>query len=108
MINYELPNEPETYVHRIGRTARAGATGSAVSFCDLDETIYLHDIEKLTHQKMTVNEKHSFHSQKAQDAKKELEAGRMPRGISPPHRRQGNRPQGRRGNEQRNRGHYRR
>ena len=89
VINFELPNEPETYVHRIGRTARAGASGSAVSFCDLDETIYLHDIEKLTHQKMTVDEKHQYHSQKAQDAKMELEAGRTPHGVNPPHKRQG-------------------
>ena len=110
VINYELPNEPETYVHRIGRTARAGASGAAVSFCDLDETIYLHDIEKLTRQKMAVDEKHQFHSQKAQDAKKELEAGRTPHGVSPPHKRQGGNRGGRgfRGAGQRNRGHYRR
>lgn len=48
VINYELPNEPESYVHRIGRTARAGAGGIALSFCDPSERAYLRDIEKLT------------------------------------------------------------
>jgi ATP-dependent RNA helicase RhlE len=47
VINYELPNVPETYVHRIGRTGRAGSSGLAVSFCDQDEKIFLRDIEKL-------------------------------------------------------------
>ncbi len=89
VINYELPNEPETYVHRIGRTARAGASGSAVSFCDLDETIYLHDIEKLTRQGISVVEEHPLHSEKAHAAKRELEAGRTPHGIKPPHKRSG-------------------
>jgi len=47
VINYELPNEPETYVHRIGRTGRAGKEGVAISFCDYDELPYLKDISKL-------------------------------------------------------------
>ncbi len=47
VINYELPNIPETYVHRIGRTGRAGAGGSAWSFCDAEEKAYLKDIQKL-------------------------------------------------------------
>ncbi|WP_312159046.1 DEAD/DEAH box helicase [Oscillibacter sp.] len=47
VFNYELPNEPETYVHRIGRTGRAGLGGIAISFCDYDEISYLRDIEKL-------------------------------------------------------------
>jgi ATP-dependent RNA helicase RhlE len=47
VINYDLPNEPETYVHRIGRTARAGAEGVAVSFCEPEEDAYLASIEKL-------------------------------------------------------------
>jgi ATP-dependent RNA helicase RhlE len=47
VINYDLPNEPETYVHRIGRTARAGASGHAWSFCDTEEREYLRDIERL-------------------------------------------------------------
>lgn len=47
VINYELPNVPETYVHRIGRTGRAGASGIAISFCDAEEKAYLKDIQKL-------------------------------------------------------------
>jgi ATP-dependent RNA helicase RhlE len=47
VINYDLPNVPETYVHRIGRTARAGAEGVAISLCDAEEAAYLRDIEKL-------------------------------------------------------------
>jgi ATP-dependent RNA helicase RhlE len=47
VINYDLPEVPETYVHRIGRTARAGAEGMAISFCDRDETPFLRAIEKL-------------------------------------------------------------
>jgi ATP-dependent RNA helicase RhlE len=47
VVNFELPNEPESYVHRIGRTARAGADGVAVSFCDATEYGFLRDIEKL-------------------------------------------------------------
>jgi ATP-dependent RNA helicase RhlE len=47
VINYDLPNEPETYVHRIGRTGRAGLGGEAISFCDFDEKAYLADIQKL-------------------------------------------------------------
>ena len=47
VVNFDLPNIPETYVHRIGRTARAGAAGIAISFCDAEEKTYLRDIEKL-------------------------------------------------------------
>ncbi|MBX9797022.1 DEAD/DEAH box helicase [Sphingomonas sp.] len=54
VINFELPNVPEQYVHRIGRTARAGASGVAIGFCAEDERSYLRDIEKLTRQKITV------------------------------------------------------
>jgi ATP-dependent RNA helicase RhlE len=54
VINYELPNVPETYVHRIGRTARAGAAGTAISFCDRAERGSLRDIEKLTRRSLTV------------------------------------------------------
>jgi ATP-dependent RNA helicase RhlE len=48
VVNYDLPNVPESYVHRIGRTARAGAEGIAISFCNGEERAYLKDIEKLT------------------------------------------------------------
>jgi ATP-dependent RNA helicase RhlE len=54
VINFELPNEPESYVHRIGRTARAGAGGAAVSFCDPAERAYLRDIERLIQRPLTV------------------------------------------------------
>ena len=54
VANYELPNEPESYVHRIGRTARNGAEGAAVAFCDATELPYLNQIEKLTGVKMHV------------------------------------------------------
>jgi ATP-dependent RNA helicase RhlE len=54
VINYELPNEPESYVHRIGRTARAGADGTALSLCEATEVGYLNDIEKLTKKKIEV------------------------------------------------------
>jgi ATP-dependent RNA helicase RhlE len=47
VVNYDIPNEPESYVHRIGRTARAGADGIAISFCDRDEMSYLRGIERL-------------------------------------------------------------
>jgi ATP-dependent RNA helicase RhlE len=50
VINFDLPNVPESYVHRIGRTARAGAAGIAISFCDREERAYLRDIEKLIRQ----------------------------------------------------------
>lgn len=63
VINFELPNEPESYVHRIGRTARAGADGDAVSFCDVDERAYLRDIERITRQKIAVDTDHPFHAE---------------------------------------------
>lgn len=52
VFNYDLPHEPEAYVHRIGRTARAGASGIAIAFCDGEERVFLRDIEKLTGQKV--------------------------------------------------------
>ena len=61
VINFDLPNEPESYVHRIGRTARAGATGMAISFCDPEECAYLASIEKVIHHAVPVDEDHPFH-----------------------------------------------
>jgi ATP-dependent RNA helicase RhlE len=55
VINYDVPNEPETYVHRIGRTGRAGASGLAVSFCDSQERPYLKDIERLIRRPIPVS-----------------------------------------------------
>src|SRR6185436_15360097 len=54
VVNYDLPNIPESYVHRIGRTARAGAAGVAISFCDGEERAFLRDIEKLTRMSIPV------------------------------------------------------
>ena len=67
VINYELPNEPESYVHRIGRTARAGADGTAYSFCAAEERNFLRDIERLIKQNIEVMD-HEFHSEAAKNA----------------------------------------
>ena len=68
IINYELPNEPETYVHRIGRTARAGAEGQAISFCSASERGYLNSIERLIHLHIPVVRDHPFHSDAAMNS----------------------------------------
>lgn len=60
VINFDLPNIPETYVHRIGRTGRAAASGIAISFCDIEEKPYLKDIQKLIAQEIRVIEEHPF------------------------------------------------
>jgi ATP-dependent RNA helicase RhlE len=65
VINYEIPNIPETYVHRIGRTARAGSAGVAVSFCDCEERSWVRDIERLLKKPIPVVKDHPFHSEAA-------------------------------------------
>ncbi len=60
VINFEMPNIPETYVHRIGRTGRAGAKGTALSFCDAEEKAYLKDIEKLISKRIPIIESHPY------------------------------------------------
>ena len=60
VINYEIPNEPETYVHRIGRTGRAGADGIALSFCEDEERAYLQDIQKLIRRQVPVVQSHPY------------------------------------------------
>jgi ATP-dependent RNA helicase RhlE len=101
VINYELPNIPESYIHRIGRTGRAGREGIAIAFCDDSETDFLRDIEKLIAQKLELDDDHDWHFPRAiptrenqgqgraiQAArKKENDALRGPRGG-------GRRPQG--------------
>ncbi len=64
VINYDLPNVPETYVHRIGRTGRAQEIGEAITFCSNGEKSYLRDIQKLINQKIPVIYDHPFHVQK--------------------------------------------
>lgn len=60
VINFELPNIPESYVHRIGRTGRAGADGIAIAFCDGEEKAYLRDIEKLISKKIPIIDEHKY------------------------------------------------
>ncbi len=60
VVNYELPNIPETYIHRIGRSGRAGFSGHAISFCNGEERAYLKDIQKLIQQTIPVVEAHPF------------------------------------------------
>ncbi|HMV79025.1 MAG TPA: DEAD/DEAH box helicase [Leptospiraceae bacterium] len=60
VINYELPNEAEAYIHRIGRTGRAGLSGKAISFCAREEKTFLRSIEKLSRQQIQVNLNHPY------------------------------------------------
>jgi ATP-dependent RNA helicase RhlE len=68
VINYDLPVEPEVYIHRIGRTARAGAGGDAVSFCSAGEREFLRAIEKMIRSVVPVDTAHQFHSESARQA----------------------------------------
>lgn len=68
VINYELPNVPETYVHRIGRTGRAGREGIALSFCDVEEVPYLKDIQKLIGKKIPVAGGNEFETTAVKEA----------------------------------------
>ncbi len=61
VINYDLPVEAETYVHRIGRTARAGANGAAISFCSAEDRAYLRDIERLLGKPVPAEMEHAYH-----------------------------------------------
>ena len=69
VINYDMPVEPETYVHRIGRTARAGADGDAISFCSAAERSYLNEIQKLIRIDIPVDLEHAFHCEQSMNAK---------------------------------------
>jgi len=82
VINFDLPNDAESYVHRIGRTARAGTDGQAIAFCDAEERDYLDEIEKITRQTITVMSDHPFHE----------EAMKIPRAAPPKRGGGGNRP----------------
>jgi ATP-dependent RNA helicase RhlE len=78
VINFDLPNEPETYVHRIGRTARAGASGIALSFCAAEEREYLRDIERIIRAEVPIVTDHPF------DAGHGKLAARAPAGARAP------------------------
>jgi ATP-dependent RNA helicase RhlE len=60
VINFEIPNIPETYIHRIGRTGRAGLSGIAISLCDQEEKAFLKDIHKLISMQIPVIENHPY------------------------------------------------
>ena len=79
VVNYELPNIPETYVHRIGRTGRAGASGTAISFCEAEERPYLRDIQKLIRREVPVVTGHDFESFNTTPAAVESPQGQGPR-----------------------------
>jgi len=79
VINYEIPDEPESYVHRIGRTGRAGASGTAISLCEAQERSNMRDIERFIKRPIKVVDDHPFHSQTAQTATG-MAAKRPPRG----------------------------
>ena len=69
VINFEIPNISESYVHRIGRTARAGAQGIAISFSDAEERAFIKDIEKVIGQAIPVNRDHPYHSDEVEKAR---------------------------------------
>ncbi len=100
VINYDLPNEPESYVHRIGRTARAGAAGTAISFCSAAERPYLRDIERLLKRPVPAFTEHAYHSSSAANATAGAGQGGGGRIVSPRNRNNPNqrhRRSGRRG-----------
>jgi ATP-dependent RNA helicase RhlE len=68
VVNYDLPNIPETYIHRIGRTGRANAAGLAISFCDDEEQPYLRDIQKLIGEKIPVVNEHEVRNNNVGEA----------------------------------------
>ena len=103
VINLDLPNESEVYVHRIGRTGRAGQGGIAIAFCDENEGEYLRGIEKTIRQEIPVDEDHPYHSEKAKSRKGEKAPKKQQRGG-----RSGGRRQNRGGQSRKNRGQGRR
>ena len=90
VINFDLPNVAESYVHRIGRTGRAEATGTAVSFCGVEERAYLQDIEKLIRMRIPVVAEHPYCSRLSPpDAKAPLRAASARRWSAGPSHRAG-------------------
>jgi ATP-dependent RNA helicase RhlE len=84
VVNYDLPNVPETYVHRIGRTARAGAEGIAISLCDGDEVPFLRDIETLIRQRIPATDRRTEPAGPPRPILQRQSRGRRPQG-SPQH-----------------------
>jgi ATP-dependent RNA helicase RhlE len=82
VINYEIPNISETYVHRIGRTGRAGASGKAISFSDYEEKAFIRDIQKLMDLKIPVIENHSYPMEYFEIPEKKQQQGRPSRNQS--------------------------
>lgn len=80
VINYEMPEKPETYVHRIGRTGRAGFEGVAISLCDFDEKVSLKDIERLIKMEINVVDTHNYPMTKLTLTPKEPRSGGRSRG----------------------------
>jgi ATP-dependent RNA helicase RhlE len=78
IINFDLPNEPETFVHRIGRTARAGASGAALSFCDPTEKGYLRDILAHLGEDIAIDDEHPFHSEQIRNFSGNVKHGHLP------------------------------
>lgn len=76
VINYEIPNIPETYVHRIGRTGRAGLDGKAISFCDIEEQPFLKDIQKLISIQIPVIKDHPYPAEVMVAPRKEKETAK--------------------------------
>lgn len=98
VVNYDMPVEAETYVHRIGRTARAGAEGDAISFCSSEDRAYLHQVEKLLGNPVPADLEHEYHSEAARfSTMKPKVPGGNRRGGSANKNRSRNKPQDRRG-----------
>jgi ATP-dependent RNA helicase RhlE len=81
VINYELPNIPESYVHRIGRTGRAGASGTAIAFCDYEEKAYLMDIEQVIGIRIYEVDEHPYPMKNFTIPKKEVRSARPQRSF---------------------------
>ncbi|MCC6723762.1 MAG: DEAD/DEAH box helicase [Saprospiraceae bacterium] len=98
VVNFDLPNVPETYVHRIGRTGRAGASGVAFSFCDSEEKAYLRDIERLINKKVPVVNEHPYplgsapKDERPDDDRPPRQPRNQPRRGEPRREQQGGRP----------------
>jgi ATP-dependent RNA helicase RhlE len=94
VINYDLPNVPETYVHRIGRTARAGAAGAAIAFCDHEEKAFLKDIERLTRISIPVRSDHPPYPSRAEHDAASRADGHRPVHAHPRQSHHGHSPSG--------------